>query len=73
MMAYVGVEHSSTILTSALDGGDQLHAPVTLPSGKEPGVWSGLRGWVGRRAGPDAVDKKKILPLPGIGPRRSNL
>jgi hypothetical protein len=48
----------------------QLHAPPDLPPGKEP---PGARriGWVGPRAGTDAVEKRKILPLPGIEPQPS--
>jgi hypothetical protein len=48
-------------LTSALDGGSsQLHAPAALPQGKAPGNhW--ILGWMGPRAGLDAVEKRKIL------------
>jgi hypothetical protein len=31
-----------------------------------------VRGWLGPRAGLDAMEKKKIFPLPGIGPRPPN-
>jgi hypothetical protein len=36
----------------------QLHAPTALPPGKEPSV---PFGWVGPRAGPDAVEKRDIV------------
>jgi hypothetical protein len=40
----------------------QLHTPAALPSGRSPGThWIG--GWVGPRAGLDAVVKRKI-PTP---------
>jgi hypothetical protein len=43
-----------------------LHAPATLPP-----VPIGQEGWVGPRAGLDAVQWRKILlPLQGIEPRR---
>jgi hypothetical protein len=29
-----------------------------------------IEGWVGPRAGLDAMEKRKILPLPGIEPGR---
>jgi len=46
----------------------QLHAPVALRLGKDYGTrWIG--GWVGCRAGLDAVAKKKYLILPAIEPR----
>jgi len=35
MKALGSGDHLSTFLTSALDGGDVLHAPVTLPSGED--------------------------------------
>jgi hypothetical protein len=43
----------------------QLHAPAALPPGKGPGTyWIG--GWVGPRAGQDAMEKRKFLSLPGL-------
>jgi hypothetical protein len=38
----------------------QLQAPSALPPGKEPPVPNCIRGWVGLRAGLDAVVKTKI-------------
>jgi hypothetical protein len=38
----------------------QLHAPAALPPGKEPLVPIWIGGWVGPRAVPDAVVKRKI-------------
>jgi len=46
---------STYSLTSALDRGDQLHAPTSAP-----GIhW--IRGWVDPRYGLDTVSKRKIL------------
>jgi hypothetical protein len=43
----------------------QLHAPASLPPRKEPPISTRYdAGW-------DAVEKKKILTLPGIKPRSS--
>jgi hypothetical protein len=53
-----------TLLTSALDGGEWSASPL----GKEPLVTQSIGGWVGPRAGLDAVEKRKILPLSGIEP-----
>jgi hypothetical protein len=50
----------------------QLHALAALPPRKEPPVTHWIGGSVGPRAGLDAVEKKKILPLPGFEPRPSN-
>jgi hypothetical protein len=43
-----------------LEVSGQLHTPAALPSEKEPLV---PRGWVGLRAGLDAVVKRKIPSL----------
>jgi hypothetical protein len=54
-------------LTSALDGGEwSASRPCCFTTGEiAPGThW--VRGWVGPRAGLDAVDTRKMLPLPGI-------
>jgi hypothetical protein len=44
----------------------QLHAPAALPPGEgTPGThWIG--GWVDPKAGPDDVEKRKSLTLPGL-------
>jgi hypothetical protein len=42
----------------------QLHAPAALFLGKEPLVPRG--GWMGPRTGMDDVERRKILPLPGL-------
>jgi hypothetical protein len=54
-------------LTSALDGGGQLHDPAALPLGKESRVPIGSGSWVDLRAGLEIVEL-----LPGIGPRPSS-
>jgi hypothetical protein len=38
---------------------------------KEPPVLNYIGGWVGPRTGLDVVEKRNILPLPGIQPRLS--
>jgi hypothetical protein len=47
----------------------QLHAPPILSPGERARVALWIGGWVGLRAGLDDVDKRKLFPLPGIGPR----
>jgi hypothetical protein len=59
-------------------------APPYMTSALERGEWSASRlccfthgthwiwGWVGSRAGLDAVEKRKTLPLPGIERRPSS-
>jgi hypothetical protein len=55
---------------------DDCEWPASLPGRFTPGEivpgahWIG--GWVGLRAGLEAVGKRKILPLQGIEPRPSN-
>jgi hypothetical protein len=39
----------------------QLHAPAALPWGKALSIHL-VRGWVGTKAGLEAVDKSKIFP-----------
>jgi hypothetical protein len=52
------------------DVSGQLHVPATTPQGRVPGNhWIG--GWMGPRAGLDAVLRRKILSLPGIKLRSS--
>jgi hypothetical protein len=55
-----------TFLTLALEGGEWS---ASRPGRFTPGeIATGAYwlGWVGPRAGLDAVEKRKILPLPGI-------
>jgi hypothetical protein len=48
-----------------------LHASAAyIPGEIAPGTHS-IGGWVGPRAGLDAVEKRKILPLEGVEPRPS--
>jgi hypothetical protein len=61
-----------SLLTSVLDGGEWLDSlPCRFISGERgPGPhW--MRSWLGLRPGLDAVENRKILPLPGIEPRSS--
>jgi hypothetical protein len=58
-------------LTSALVGGEWSDSrPCRFPPEKRaPGThWIG--GWVGPRTGPDDVEKRKFLTLPGLELRR---
>jgi hypothetical protein len=41
-----------------MEESSQLHAPAALPAGKE----TPIGGWVGPRAGVDAVKKKTLAP-----------
>jgi hypothetical protein len=51
-------EQSRVLLASALDGGEcRLHAPAALTP---------MKGWVGPRVSPGAVDKSKPLILTGL-------
>jgi hypothetical protein len=56
-----------SFLTSALDGGEwsASHPCRFTPGERVPGTHC-TGGWVGPRGGLDAVERKKILPLPGI-------
>jgi hypothetical protein len=67
MKTYRGVQVSSTFSTSALDGGEWS---VSLPDHSAlreiaPGFHL-IGGWVGLKAGLDAVEKRIIFPLSGI-------
>jgi hypothetical protein len=55
--------------TSVLDGSNLASRPgrFTPREGANSTHWIG--GWVGPRAGLDAVEKRNLLPLPGIEPR----
>jgi hypothetical protein len=60
-------------LTSELDRGEWL---ASLPGRFTPGAIAcgiySIGGWMGSRTGLDAVEKRKILPLPGFEPQPSN-
>jgi hypothetical protein len=43
-----------------------------LPPEKEPPGTHWIGGWVGPRTGLDFVEKRNVLPLPGIQPRLSS-
>jgi hypothetical protein len=61
-------------LISAQDGSEcsASHPCFSTPMERAPSThWMG--GWVGPRAGVDATEKRKILPLLGIEPHLSNL
>jgi hypothetical protein len=56
-------------LTSALDGGEwSASRPGRFTPGTQPLYTHYIGGWVGPIAGLNAVEKGKILPLPGIDP-----
>jgi hypothetical protein len=64
---------SQPLLTSALHVGEWLASRPNrfAPEEIAPGThWIG--GWVGHRRGLDAMEKKEILPLPGIESRTSS-
>jgi hypothetical protein len=46
---------------------DLLHAPAALPPGKEPPDNHWIGGWVGPRAGLDAVAKRKNPVIASAG------
>jgi hypothetical protein len=58
-------------LTSALDGGEwSASRPGTFTSEKGIPVTHRIRGWVCPRTGLEAMEKRKILPLPGFETQR---
>jgi hypothetical protein len=62
----VGIQ-IQVFLTSALDGSEWLATrPGRLPSEKEALATNWIGGWVGPRAGLDAVEKRKFLTLPEL-------
>jgi hypothetical protein len=67
MKAYGGVGVQIHVsLTSALVGGEwSASRPGRFAPGRFPGTHS-IGGWVGPRTGMDDVEKRKILPLPGL-------
>jgi hypothetical protein len=62
MKKYGGMEvWLHTFITSAVDRGEWSDPP---PAALSPGIhWIG--GWVDHRSGPDSVEKKKSLYIPG--------
>jgi hypothetical protein len=50
----------------------QLHTPAALHPEETATGTHWLRGWVGSRVGLEAVEERKILPLPAIEPRTSS-
>jgi hypothetical protein len=68
MKTYGGVDvYIHTFLTSALVSGERsATCPGRFnPEGRTVGThWTA--GWVGHRTGPNDVDMRKILPLPGL-------
>jgi hypothetical protein len=50
----------------------QLHAQAVLHTEEIDPCTNWIGGWVGVRAGLDAVEKRKILPLLGIKPGTSS-
>ena len=69
MKAYGGIEvQLQSLLTSALDGSGQLHAPAAFTSGKEPWYPLGRRPG-GPRAGQSVLEKRKTsLPTENLTP-----
>jgi hypothetical protein len=59
--------------TSALDRGEWLTTrPGRFTFLERAHCTHWIGGWVGPRAGLDVVEKRKIMPLPGIEPRQSS-
>jgi hypothetical protein len=69
MKTYGGVEYSSTILNLGIDGGELSASRSSFFTPREiaPGTHR-IGGWVGPRAGLDAMEKRKIFHLPGTEP-----
>jgi hypothetical protein len=68
MKAYAGVDvYIHVFLTSELVGGEWSGSrPGHFTPGKEPPSTDCIGCWVGPRAGLNAVEKRKSLPLPGL-------
>jgi hypothetical protein len=66
MKAYGGVDVKIHVfLTSALGGVVSFRPRPLYPGERAPGTnWIG--GWVGPRTGLDDVERRKLLPLPGL-------
>jgi hypothetical protein len=60
-------------LVSALDRGEwSASRPGSITSAEIAPRAHSIGGWVGPRFGLDEVEKKTMLPLPGIEPRPSS-
>jgi hypothetical protein len=68
MKAYGGVDvYIHIFLTSALVGGEWSASRLgRFTHGERDPSNHWIRGWVGPRAGLDDVEKRKVLPLPGL-------
>jgi hypothetical protein len=67
MKVYGGVDAQiHVILTSALVGVGQLHAPATLPPRERAASTHWIGGWVDPRASLDNVEIRKFLTLSGL-------
>jgi hypothetical protein len=64
MKAYRGSEGIAPPILGIDTRRCQLHAPATLPPGKEPPVTHWIGGWVGRSAGEEKISQ----PTPGLEP-----
>jgi hypothetical protein len=63
-------DHSPPANAEVKNGGTISPLPFTAED-EDPGAhWMG--GWVGTRAGLNAVEKRKIFPLPGLEPQPSS-
>jgi hypothetical protein len=64
----MGVGYSSTHSNTSAPGGSEqsVSYPGHFPPGKEPLGTHWIWGWVGPRASLDSVEKRTILPMPGI-------
>jgi hypothetical protein len=71
MKAYGERSYNSTVMTSALDGGEWLASRLihVTPGEVAHGTHS-IGGWVGPGAGLNVLEKRKILPLPDSKPGR---
>jgi hypothetical protein len=61
------------LLNSALDGGEwSASRPGRVTAGETAHCTHCMGGCVDHRAGLNAMEKRKILPLPGIEPQPAN-
>jgi len=70
MKTYGGMLH--VLLTLALDGGGQLHAPAALSPWKETPVPTGQEDRGTQSRSERGGERKNSLPLAGIEPRSSS-